>query len=170
MRFLMNFSTDFSRALCSRFLIMRIFLLAIFFFFGNLCCFWCLCFSFRFDLILFCFCCDDKGCYRFWVFVFLDLIWMICICFFGNTYFFFLVFDCTDFGAGITGVFCACDVDLFGLCLCGWWKSRQRLRESCCWFPCWLKMRFAVDLGELFFFFFLLICFSLFLSCVLPVF
>lgn len=47
------------------------------------------------------------------------LIWMICICFFGNTFFFFLVFDCTDFGAGITGVFCACDVDLFGLCLCG---------------------------------------------------
>lgn len=92
MRFLMNFSTDFPRALCSRFLIMRIFLLAIFFFFGNLCCFWCLCFSFRFDLILFCFCCDDKGCYRFWVFVFLDLIWMICICFFGNTFFFFFGF------------------------------------------------------------------------------
>ena len=37
----------------------------------------------------------------------------------GILFFFFLVFDCTDFGAGITGVFCACDVDLFGLCVGG---------------------------------------------------
>lgn len=89
-------------------------------------------------------------------------------------FFFFFWFSIVRIlGLALMGFFCACDVDLFGLCLCGWWKSRQRLRESCCWFPCWLKMRFVVDLGELFFFLFLTDLFfpfsELCFTCVLMV-